>query len=96
MKFLLEIEIFDKNEVYNFYTSKNREKHLLIYTLNRAKIDVNIKLERTIKLKNIIEKMRVYQDGGVLFCLNDSKFACRDLNSPDVELSNVVDKVWSQ
>ena len=55
---------------YRIFVS-TKEKHLLIYTLNRAKIDVNVKLERTIKLKSVIEQMRVYNDGGVLLSLQD-------------------------
>lgn len=77
---------------YRIFVS-TKEKHLLVYTLNRAKIDAQTKLERTIKLKAVIDHMRVYLDGGVLLSLADSKFTCRDLNSPDVELGHVLAQV---
>ena len=81
------------------------ENHLLIYKLDRLKIDLHIKLERTIKLKYksksiirlvhpydifLVEQIECYQDAGILLTIQDSKFIVRDLFSPDVELPDII------
>jgi len=78
-----------KNKNYKIFVS-TKENHLLIYKLDRLKIDLHIKLERTIKLKYKIEQIECYQDAGILLTIQDSKFIVRDLFSPDVELPDII------